>query len=332
MNQIVKAGLFSVAAFGLSTTILLAQSTLEQQRQQAMANSQVQPQFSEQQSPPGFPLAADHQQHVDSVLDYWEKSSEQIKRCTCDFRRFDYEQTRCDWREPGSQRLAAASVVMGQIKYEAPDKALYEATESWDFSGTKNDGKEANYVQREDADLAHEKWICDGESTYEFDFINHRIYESQIDPQYRGQGLIDSPMPFLFGASRTQLLERYWIKSATPSNVTDAIWLEAFPKRQSDAQNYSKVLIVLSRSDFLPSTIQVFSPNYNPTENQLDNRVFEFGDRKLNTQLGAIQSWGGLFIRPRTPVGWTLVDSDAAAKSASSMNGSGPQNNNEQIK
>lgn len=264
-------------------------------------------------------LTVEHQQYIEKLLDIWEQSSDQMKRCVCDFQRYDYDPAICNWRDPRDNRLAAYAVVLGEIRYQNPGKACYEATQAWDFTAPpKAPGEEPEYKPR-DENLAHEKWVCDGKATYEFDFVNKRLYEAEIPSEYQGQGLIESPMPFLFGANKKQILDRYWIRVVTPANVENEYWLEAFPKRKSDAQNYQKVQIVISRQDFLPNSIHVFAPNYDAKDNPV-SRHFEFGNRRVNDQLSGIASFLNLFIRPQTPIGWSRVDKDTVSADASSAN------------
>ncbi len=270
--------------------------------------------------PEGFNISLEHQQYVERILEIWEENSSKIKQLQCDFRRYDYDPSICNWRDPQDNRLAAAAVVEGSIRYENPDKALYEAESAWDFAGPPAaEGDQPKYVKRDEIAF-HEKWICDGKGTYEFDYVSKRLYESEIPPEYQGQGLINSPMPFLFGANKKQILERFWVKTTTPQGIMDEYWLEIVPKRQSDAQNYTKVQIILAKADFLPNAIHVFSPGYNPKENQLASRYFQFSNRKINGQLAALQSFFQQFVRPSTPIGWTRVDKNAIDASASSEN------------
>jgi hypothetical protein len=100
--------------------------------------------------------------------------------------------------------------------------------------------------------------------------------------------------------------------------VKNEYWLEVTPKRKNDATSYSKVEIYLSNTDFLPNAIHVYSVNYDPKENQFGSRYFQFADRQINGN--NLQAFLGLFVRPNTPIGWTRVDADTAAASASSEN------------
>lgn len=262
------------------------------------------------QMPRGFPLPRDHQEYVEMLLDAWERSSGQVKRCVVAYQRTEYNPQLCQWRDPQSNQIAGCSVHRGEIRFQAPDKASFETDRAWDFAGPPAaEGQSPEYKEREDATLVKEKWICDGQMTYEFNFAAKRLTERTIPAEYQGDGLINSPLPFLFGAKRQQLLERFWIKVITPRGVEDEYWLEVYPKKQADAQRYQKVQVIITQRDFLPRSIVIFAPEYDEVNNPVFQH-FEFGNRRINDQLSAISSFLDIFIRPQTPGGWTRVNGD----------------------
>ena len=183
----------------------------------AMSDQPVQPPIQ----PQWFPLPVDQQQHVDQLLDYWQKSSDQVQRCTCEFSLWEYDPTFCAYRNPQTQELAAHSVWRGTIRHAMPDKALYETTEAWRFSMTDD---KPNLEKVEDENIK-QKWICDGKYTYNYDFANKRLIDIAIPSEFQGQGLVNSPLPFLFGADRQTLQNRFWIRPITPASAKDEYWL-----------------------------------------------------------------------------------------------------------
>ena len=84
--------------------------------------------------PEWFPLPADQKQHVDQLLDFWQKNSDKIQQCTCDFTQWDYDPDFCAYRDPQFQELAAYAVWRGEIRFASPDKALLESNELWKWS------------------------------------------------------------------------------------------------------------------------------------------------------------------------------------------------------
>lgn len=275
---------------------------------------------------PGFlPLAPDHEQFLGQLLDHWEKTSSQIKRLTCEFQRWDYDPTYCNWRNPGDNRLAAARIVRGKIQYGAPDKADSQSLETWEFAGTKdNAGVEAHYRQNA-AEEARERWMCDGTAIFEYDFSNKKLYEIAIPAELQGEALSQSPLPFLFGAKRTEMQERFWMRVSTPQGVGNEYWIEAWPKRRDDAVNYQRVEIVISGEDFLPKSIHIYSRDYDAARSPVSHH-FEFSNKRVNDQLTGIRDFFGVFIRPQTPIGFERVPiSRMGDPSATSANAAAPQ-------
>ena len=254
-------------------------------------------------------LSGEEQQYLGQVLDYWQAQSEGIKLYQCAFNRYLYDTGLTDHRDAKTGQLSADSVAVGEIRYGKPGKASYETNSLYKFDGP---GKE--YKPISDNTL-REKWVTDGEGVYEFDFANKRLYESKLPREMRGEGAImNSPIPFMFGARKEQILQRYWVRVITPPNAKDEVWLEAWPKRAEDAQNYKKVEIILSMEPFLPKAIHMYLPQYNPKKNNYSSVYIAFSDQKVNDKLAKFQDWWGKFVRPSLPTfetGWKRVDRQA---------------------
>src|SRR5439155_2995865 len=92
--------------------------------------------------------------------------------------------------------------------------------------------------------------------------------------------------------------------------------LEAVPKSREDAQNFKQVRILLDQKDFLPDSLEIFGPNYNPPQNDA-RQTYSFSDRnKTDAANIAAQIAKGLdplklfsrdFFEPRIPLGWQKV-------------------------
>ncbi len=254
-------------------------------------------------------MTPEHEQYLGQLLDHWEKTSAQIKRLTCDYQRWDYDPTYCNWRDPNDNRLAAFKIARGKIQYGEPDQADSRSVDIWDFAGTKDEaGKEANYVQNTSLE-ASERWTCDGKAIYEYDFNNKKLYEVTIPAEMRGKALAQSPLPFLFGAKRADMQDRFWMQITTPPGVSNEYWIEAWPKRRDDAVNYHHVDIVISGDDFLPSSIHIYARDYDAAEKPVSHH-FVFSNRRVNDQLTGLKDFFGVFIRPDTPRDWERIQLD----------------------
>lgn len=257
-----------------------------------------------------FPeLNAEEQEYLVKVLDYWQAQSEGINLYECTFERYLYDTGLTAYRDPKTGELSADSIARGTIRFGKPGKALYETTGLYKFVGhEKAPPKTSPYEPVSDPKLA-EKWVTDGESVYEFDYQMKRIYETKLPPNMRGEGAIsNSPIPFMFGARKDQILERYWVKVVTPQGAKDEVWLEAWPKRADDAQNYLKVQIILSVEPFLPKAVHMYMPQYNPKKNNYSTVYVAFSNQQVNSKLSQFKEFFNAFVRPRLPsLGWKFV-------------------------
>lgn len=260
-----------------------------------------------------FEITQQEAEYLDKLLGYWETSSEKVKQFSCQFKRFDYDSGQVQYRDPQDNRLAAAIVKVGEIRYAAPDRGFYETVKTWIFKSPPNQpGEEAVYEEVQ-GESALEKWICDGKAVYEFDFNLKVLYEDEIPAEMRGTQIVNSPIPFLFGAKKDDILNRYWARPVAQSNENE-YWIEAYPKRIEDARMYSKVEIVLAKEDFLPKAIHAYLPQYNPEKGNFESRYFLFENREVNDRLARFKDFMGIFVKPQLPAfgGWRKLDRMAA--------------------
>ena len=289
-------------------------------QQEALKNPAAVARPRSPQLPPGFPLPADEQQYVEQVLDYWQQTSDKVNQYKCDFLRYEYDTTNVNIRDPKTNQLYAYQQAAGEIRFAAPDKARFETTKVFRFEKPPEQaGGDASYKPLESHSLwgrnIHECWVCTGDAVYDFDFESKARYASEIPPELRGN-VAESPLPFLFGAKKDDVMSRYWVRYI-PKYEADAqgqqkliekeIWLDIYPKRVNDAQMYSKVELILSADDFMPLAIHMYDPNYNPAKNNYSSRYFLFQNRKINGALAAIGGWMNRFVEPTVPANWRKV-------------------------
>ena len=258
--------------------------------------------------PKGFPLSAEHTKYVNDLLGYWEQNSNAVEKYRCNFRRFTYDTGVVAWRDPNSNQLAAHSVAMGEIRFAAPDRARYETNRVLTFNKPpQQPGGEADYKEFE-GEAALERWICDGKKIYDFDFENKRINQTALPIEMQGN-ISESPLPFIFGGKRAEVLQRYWVRSATPKGVEDEYWLELYPKRIEDSRLYSKIELVIAKEDFLPKALHKYGPQYDPTKGNEASEYFTFESREVNNQLDRFSDFVGFFVKPRLPgLNWKRVE------------------------
>jgi TIGR03009 family protein len=234
--------------------------------------------------PPPFVLAPNEQAELNRVLKAWEQSSAQVKTFECDFTRWQYNDA-----FGGSGTPVQPIVRQGVLKYAAPDKGLF----------------------RVDGDRA-EQWICDGKSVFEFNYPRKELIEYKLPPQLQGKAIVNGPLPFMFGAQAENLNQRYYLRIRPQSNPTQ-IMLEAFPRFQPDAANFSRVDLILSiKPKLQPSAIQIYEPSGQ------SRTVYEFQNPLVNFK-NPLQFLQGNPFQARLPaMDWRhVVDEPPAVRQAS---------------
>ena len=238
-------------------------------------------------------LSPEQQAALERLLVGWEARNEKVTTWSCTFYKWEYNA----WSpaDASGERLAFSEST-GEIKYAAPDKGLFrvKSSKQWNPEKRTYDLRPSN---------SGEHWVCNGTSIYEFRHSERQLRETKLPPEMRGRAISEGPLPFVFGAKADTLKKRYSMQIITPSSVTDQIWLEALPKFQVDAANFSKVELILRATDLMPFAIQVFKPGGQ------DRDVYQFDPRTslIDRGLDLIRD----FSRPLTPLGYTFIEEQA---------------------
>jgi TIGR03009 family protein len=256
--------------------------------QPGMAPTQLQPvQMQPARAP--FQLTPQQETELEMTLKSWETSSAAVKTFHSDFIRWEYDPV---WGPQNSAKTEAN----GWVRYQAPDKGLFQITTAKNYNPTTSKFEPSN------DETQKEHWVCDG--TYVF-HVNHKdkqMIKTELPPNMRGTQIADGPLPFVFGQKADKLKARFWVRIVTPPGITDQIWLEAFPKYQADAANYKKVDLILDSKKLLPLAIQTHDPN--PQTNI--RVVYQFSGHKVNGLFD--NTWITTFIEPKVPSGYKLVE------------------------
>jgi TIGR03009 family protein len=253
------------------------------------------------------PLSPAETAALEQLLTAWERRNAAVRTWSCVFHKWEYNA----WSpaDAGGERLAFSEST-GELKYAAPDKGLYRVKESKQWS------PEARRYEVRGGE-AGEHWVCNGESIYEFRHTERQLRETKLPPEMRGKAISDGPLPFVFGAQADTLKKRYWMRLITPPDVRDQVWLEALPRYQADAANFSKVELILQARDLMPFAIQIHKPGGQ------DRDVYQFDPRTnlIDKGLDMIRD----FARPATPFGYTYVLEDASTPPAAQPPSAGPR-------
>jgi TIGR03009 family protein len=217
------------------------------------------------ETPVPFVLSPQESAQLDAVLAGWEQRNKTVRTFECDFVRWRYDSI----AKPGDQPLLKDQ---GVLKYAAPDRGLYE-------------------VQSDKP----EKWICDGQSIFEYRYTEKKVVEYPLPPEGRGKAIADGPVPFVFGADAAKLKQLYFIRVVTPRNVTEEIWLQVLPRFQAQAANFQEVQILLKTNGMVPFAIQTYDPGgKSRTVYRLDNVAInrQFANFLGNNPFRGSVPWG----------------------------------------
>jgi TIGR03009 family protein len=287
-----------------SQTVAGAAQPVAQRLPQPAAPQGAQPQLAPQ-APPGFELNALQQAFLNQVLDKWQAESGKIQTFSCRFERLDFNAA---FRPAENMPL---SIDQGELSYSKPDKGSFRISEikKWQQKQAPS-GQPAGQVQGEyvvQSEAIGEHWVCDGKSVFEYRHNQKLLVERPIPPQLQGMAIMDGPLPFLFGADANKLKARYWLR-VIHDNQTE-IWLEAQPRHQADAANFSLVRVILDRQKVLPKAMEVNLP-----DRSRHVYKFDLANASINHPLARI---GALFDRPRTPPFWKHVIDEPPVEQAS---------------
>jgi TIGR03009 family protein len=259
-------------------------------------------------------MTVEEEKWIDSVLRFWESRSDKVKLFECKFQRWDYDGGYVEANQKRHPRMYAEGVV----KYQQPDKGLYRVEKLVSIMPPDSaGGKPQEIVQNPDLG---EHWICDGEKVYSFEANKKQVTVVPLPPEMRGKAIADGPLPFMFGAKAETIKARYWIHGlvAAPDDASkkDKYWLEAVPKSRQDAQNFKQVRIVLDKQEYLPESLEIFAPNYDPPRNDA-RQTYVFSKRiakddaniraMIADGLDPLRLWHRDFFEVRPPFGWKMV-------------------------
>ena len=242
------------------------------------------------QQPPG--LTPQEQAALDQLLTAWEARNTSIKTWSCRFTKWEYNA----WSPVDPQGFRKQfTESAGDLKYAAPDKGSFRIRE------TKQWNQQAGRYELR-AGEAGEHWVCNGASIYEFRHAEKQLRETRLPPEMQGKAISDGPLPFVFGAKAETLKKRYWMRIITPAAVKDQIWLEARPRFQADAANFSKVELILQARDLMPFGIQIHKPGGQ------DRDVYQFdaATSLIDRGLDLLRD----FSKPATPLGYRYILED----------------------
>jgi len=251
--------------------------------------------------PPFPPLTPQEQQYIDQILTVWEEKTANIERFSSDFMRWEY-----DSQAPGvaelSKQLGQSDIPIaagqGVIRFQKPDKGLFRTDEYAKSTGRITANRQVELIK--DNQNFGEYVICDGKNVWDYDRKEKICTRMELPPEMQGLGIMNSPLPFLFGVKAEEIKARYWVRAISPGMqdgkpVQDKYAVEAYPKYPVDAVNYHHVQIVLDRDQFLPVLMVLYMPEWNDKGSSENGVVIEPRDKRMVYQFSNRQSNANIF-------------------------------------
>ena len=230
-----------------------------------------------------FRLTPQQQAALERVLVGWERSSGGVKTFECSFTRWEFDAQFPNPKNPGG----AVAIEEGKIKYARPDQGYFS------IGGDRP-----------------ELWVCNGKSIIQHDYSQKQVFEFKVSPELQGKAIERTPLPFIFGAEVSKLKQRYFLRLTTTQEDVkhNRVCLEALPRSQADAANFSKAELLLSiKGDKLqPYAVQI----YKPGGQQRD--AYQFHHIKNNDPF----FWVKNPFPMSTPRGWTRHVREAPTQQA----------------
>ena len=249
-----------------------------------------------------FPeLTPQEQQTIDQILAYWEQETAKIERFSCEFSRWEF-----DSQAPGVQEIArqlgrgdiTVAASRGVVRFQKPDRGLVKTEVYTKMTGQVSKDKQVEL--KVDPNNSGEWVVCDGKFVWDYDRKEKIRTKLELPPEMQGLGIMNSPLPFLFGVKADEIKARYWVRAISPGTengraVENKYAIEAYPKYPVDAVNYHHVQIVLDRDMFLPELMVLYMPEWNDQAVNANGLVIEPRDKRMVYQFASRQINSNIF-------------------------------------
>lgn len=244
-----------VALFAVHDCVQAQSDTAEIRRENvAQQNGLVQPVAQQNAEKPKIT------RELWQVLSDWANASSSVKKLHGKHVRRAYDDT-----------FKIEKISQGEFWYESPDKGRIDVepikiTQQMldERNDLKNRGVRRNKSTGKPYELKSdlpERWICDGERVFDIDDKRKEAQVVVLPPDIRGENIMNSPLPFLFGMPPEKAVQRFtmdMVKDYRPKY--EVVLLEAKPKMRKDAENWSRARIFLNTETYLPSSVELVNP------------------------------------------------------------------------
>ncbi|HEX3999570.1 MAG TPA: hypothetical protein VHX65_13540 [Pirellulales bacterium] len=203
--------------------------------------------------PPPFILSRREEADLAKVLSDWERRSSQATAFRCCFKHWVYDPTLLPPKLGPKGELVEQTIKYGtgQIKYAAPASAMIEEKHVWEMA---NPGTLAQKLVKQ---KYGEHWLWDGKILEMIDDERRQTHDMPIAPEARAKFFASSWLGIALGLFVKSLKTQYFVRTATPSNDADEIWLDIRPRFKQDLASFIEFDVILRAEDMRPNAMQI---------------------------------------------------------------------------
>ena len=189
---------------------------------------------------------------METLLQEWEEKSAKVTRLEGRFAKFTYDHA-----------FGVEKRGLGTFCYQAPDKGSFHTwgakVDSKAVSKFKTKSQEPYTVETDKG----ERWVCDGIQILKIEESEKTFEAVEIPAEDRGQNIIKTPLPFVFGMKAEQAKERYILELDSQRTTESYFTIRVIPLLRDDLQNYSRAEVMLLKDKFLPRAVKLWDPSGN---------------------------------------------------------------------
>ncbi len=182
---------------------------------------------------------------MEQILQTWEQHSAKMNRLEGSFQRYVYDSV-----------FRVEKRAEGNYYYEAPDKGRM------DFAPPDNLPKEPHKLGGIEYHVQGDytqSWICNGETILDVNHDQKNYNRVQIPTQFRGENIVHSPLPFLFGMKASVIKGRFLLAFGSMHDpAKGVVHIVAAPLMDAQRREYRRVEVLLSTQNFLPTAVKLF--------------------------------------------------------------------------
>ena len=187
------------------------------------------------------------------LLDDWAKGSAGIKKLHGKHVRRAY-----------IKAFEQEKVCYGEFWFEAPDRGRIDMKAVEITPKMVAERKQSQKVRRGQEGQPYElisdipqRWICDGKQLISIDDKQKEAQIHLLPPEMRGDNIMNSPLPFLFGLPPEKATKRFTLKLIKDYRPThQAVIIKATPKLRMDS-SWKEAQVILNTETWLPTAVQL---------------------------------------------------------------------------